>query len=83
MERSLVNYFLPESPKFPFSKGFQCFGKHKLTLTKAILVSRNAKFMLFSLLKGFFDNANLTVQLVLCQDSQNVQVLHSNILNCE
>lgn len=83
MEGSLVNCFLTESPKFLFSKGFQCFGKHKLTLTKAIFVSRNPKIMHFLLLKGFFDTANLIVQLVLCQDCENVQVLDSDVLNCE
>lgn len=83
MERSLVNYFLPESPEFPFSEGFQCFGKHKLTLTKDIFVSTNAKIILFIVLKGFFDTANLIVQLVLSQNCENVWVLDSNILNFE
>lgn len=75
MEGSLVNYLLPESPKFPFSKRFQCFSKHKLTLTKAIFVSGNPKIMLFLLLKVFFDTANLIVQLVLCQHYENEQSL--------
>jgi len=83
MQGSLVNYFLPESPKFPFSKVFQCFGKHMLNLTKVIFVSRNPKIMLFILLKGFFDTANLIVQLGLCQDCEKIHVLLSDILNCE
>lgn len=81
MEGSLGNYFLPESPKFPFSKGFQCFGP--VYLTKAIFLSRNTKIILFLLLKEFFVTANLIVQLIFCQDYENMQVLHSNILNCE
>lgn len=83
MEGSLVNYFLPESPEFLFSEGFQCFGKQKLTFTKDIFVSTNPKIILFVVLKGFFDTANHIAQLVLCQNCENVQVLDSDILNCE
>ena len=39
--------------------------------------------MLFILLKGFFDTANLIVQLGLCQDCEKIHVLLSDILNCE